>query len=82
MGEGDLILFKEELFSSHKDTHGFFLLLINVMILSCVISFELFSQVSDVAHGPLVFLSNCFSSFVSDFSNQYPVNFSQLQNEV
>ena len=41
----------------------FFLLLINVMltIIICVYCFELFSQVSDVAHGSLVGLIIVFS---------------------
>ena len=32
LGEGDSILFKEELFNSHKDNNVYFLVLINVMI--------------------------------------------------
>ena len=52
LGEWDSVLFKEEPFNSHQDNNVFFLLLINVMIYW----FELFSQVSDVAHGPLVFI--------------------------
>ena len=39
---------------SYHKVYIFFSLLINVMIKS----FELFSQVSDVAHGPLVFKIN------------------------
>ena len=41
--------------NSHKVNNIFFLLLINVMIITiCVYWFELFSQVSDVALGSLV----------------------------
>ena len=41
----------EEPFNSHKDNNVFILLFINVMIYW----FALFSQVSDVSHGPLVY---------------------------
>ena len=40
--------------NSHKENNGFFLLTINITIIICVCWIELFSQVSDVAHGPLV----------------------------
>ena len=47
-----------EPFTSHKINNEFFLLLISIMIIICVYWFELFSQVSDVAHGPLVNMHN------------------------
>ena len=37
-----------------KKIMGFFLFIINIMIIKCVYWFELFSQVNDVAHWPLV----------------------------
>ena len=51
----------EESLNFHKLSNGFFLLLITIMIIICVNWFELFSQVSDVAHGPCVY--NSFLSF-------------------
>ena len=50
--KGIQVCSNEEPFNSHKEDNGFFLLLINVVILR----FELFSQVSDVAHWPLLWL--------------------------
>ena len=44
----------EEPFNSLKVNNGFFLDLINIMMIICFHWFELFSQVSDVAHWPLV----------------------------
>ena len=53
--EWDLICSKKKHLIFIKIIMGFFLLLINVMILSYVfIDLNCFSQVSDVAHGPLV----------------------------
>ena len=53
-----------EPFNNQKVKKGFFLLSINIKIIICVDWIKLFSQVSDVAHGPLVFLggSECPSS--------------------
>ena len=42
-----------EPFNFHKVINGYFFILLNIMII-CVLWFELFSQVSDVAYGPLV----------------------------
>ena len=44
----------EEPFTYHKVNNGFFLLLISIMIIMCLLILNCFSQVSDVAHGPLV----------------------------
>ena len=58
LGWRDSILYKKEPFNSHKDNNDFFSSLNqHYDIIICVYWFELFSQVSDVAHGPLVFNS-------------------------
>ena len=58
--KGIQVCSNEELFNSYKVDNGVFLLLINILIIICVYWFELFSQVSDLAHGPLVFISGRF----------------------
>ena len=45
----------DEPLNSYKVNDECFLLLITIMIIICVYWFELFSQVSDVAYGPLVY---------------------------
>ena len=58
LGEGDSSLFNEEPINSSKVNNVIFSSLNQRYdIIICVYWFELFSQVSDVAQGPLVFLS-------------------------
>ena len=54
LGDGNQVCSIGEPFNSHTVNNGFILLSINLMIIICDCRFELFSQVSDVAHGPLV----------------------------
>ena len=64
--KGIQVRLNEEPFNSLKVNNVFFcLLLINIMIIICVYLFELFSQVMDMAHGPLGFGLNCKKKFVN-----------------
>ena len=86
LSEGIFVSSNEKTIDYNKVNNAFFLLLINVMILSCVYWFELFSQVSDVAHGPLVFLLGLIQWFLFDYETQIcrlkqvPMNCFNLSN--
>ena len=53
--KGIQVCSNKEPFTSHIINNWLFLLLISIMIIICVYWFKLFSQVSVVAHGPLVY---------------------------
>ena len=62
--KGIQVCSNEEPLNSHNVKNGFFLLSINI----CVNKFELFSQVSNVANGPLVTLL-----FVHNWNNWFGI---------